>query len=134
MPFYHKKNAKHGRRSAYQVTKEWKEALVAKELERAEKKNARKKKRFLKKQNEKIKHREQMKFQKEKTKELKRLDKERFEATKKMQEHNYQIAAVRVERSEKWWRENAEKKKELEQRRTYYLFNVKKYFFCKYEY
>ena len=43
MPFYHKKNAKHGRRSAYQVTKEWKEALVAKELERAEKKKARKK-------------------------------------------------------------------------------------------
>ena len=117
MPFYHKKHPKHGRRSAYQVTKQWKDELIAKELERKEKKLKRKQKRFIKKQNEKIKHREEMAYQKEKTKELKRLDKERFEATKKIQEHNYYVAAKRVERSELWWRENANKEKELEQQR-----------------
>ena len=114
MPFYHRKYGVHGRKSAYQVTKEWKADLAAKEQERQERRKARREKRYLRKQNEKIKHREEMRELKVKNEELKRLDKERFEATKRIQEHNYRVAHMRVKRSEAWWRENAEKKKELE--------------------
>ena len=63
--------------------------------------------------NEKIKHREEMRELKVKHEEPKRLDKERFEATKRIQEHNYRVAHMRVKRSEAWWRENADKKKEM---------------------
>ena len=85
--------------------------LAAKEQERQERQKARREKRYLRKQ---MKRSSTMRELKVKHEELKRLDKERFEATKRIQEHNYRVAHMRVKRSEAWWRENADKKKEME--------------------
>ena len=109
MPFYHAKTGKYGRKSTYQVTKQWKEDYEKKKTERAERRQRRKDRKKEEKELALQEHRRHNAEMKEKMKELTRLDNERREAKKRIQENNYAVCALRTHRSLKWWRENENK-------------------------